>query len=508
MSATIIATRDGAIDESDRSAFQSILTGLSGKKIWLHLHGGLVPEGSGREIAERLRGAAEAGGFGLKDDWTQIYVVWRTGAFETLKANWTDLFENDRLYKAILKRLIEFVAGKVGLRDQGGRAIGQHFVLTPQRIRELLDARPDHDPFQDVEDVLSADGGGRGPMVSSQDDFDLEEEFKTLLSRDIDFNDAVEDLASAVTVQAGRAQGAAGDAEAGLASLARLDAEIQRQVTGALPTEPGARLGSLAVAHFLLKHGGRIAVRCIQRFRARRQHGLYPTIVEELARECYGDLIGATIWGMMKKDAGDHFKPEGLGSALLAACAQTQPKRLAVTAHSAGSIWVAAMLKAAPPTLAPLDLALLAPAVRMDVFADALATSSAKIRRCRMFTMKDELEVKDPVLGKGKAFIYPCSLLYLVSGLFEEQKRAGNMEAFPDAPILGMQRFHLDDGAWLKDPDQIAARTRVLDFFKEPNRSILYARASGGLGESSDAASHGAFDTDKQTLASVVHFLS
>ncbi len=504
MTVTIVATRDGVIDAADRQHFAQFTAAAKGSKVLLHLHGGLVPEKSGRDIADRLKGGAAGGGFGLDAEWSQLYVIWRTGALETLQTNWTDLFESDRLYRAVLRNLLEFVARKLGVREAGGRSAEQHLNLNRAHIVERLNARPDADPFLDVDRAIETDTpGGRGPVIVALDEDDLTLEFEIQLIGDIEFNDAVEDLAAGVNQSAGRGVAGGGDAEAGRNSLKRLDNSIQLQAIGALP-DYGGRVGTLAIGRFLLKHGGRIAVRVIRRFRARRDHGFYPTVVEELVRECYGDLVGSAIWGMMKKDGSDHFKAEGLGTELFAALGANTPKQLCITAHSAGSIWASALIKAAPCSLAPFDLALLAPAVRMDTFADALSLGDARIRRCRMFTMRDDLERKDTLLGKGRAYIYPCSLLYLVSGLFEDQKG----DAFPDAPLVGMQRFHGANNSWLKDAAQIAAQERVMSFFTASDRSIVWSTVSGGPGLSSASTSHGGFDRDPATLKSVVEFFS
>ena len=46
--------------------------------------------------------------------------------------------------------------------------------------------------------------------------------------------------------------------------------------------------------------------------------------------------------------------------------------------------------------------------------------------------MDDKLEREDAVLGHDKGYIYPSSLLYMVSGMFEELDFA----VFADAPWL------------------------------------------------------------------------
>jgi hypothetical protein len=509
MPTTILRTRDGVLDAADQAALADLAQRLSkpGAKLWLHLHGGLVDQAKGEALAARLSGAAPDG-FGLGADWEQVYVVWRTGAFETLKANWTELFENDRLYKALLKKLLEFAADKLGLPGAAGRSVFTGLGLTPTEIAARLERRPDHDPFGDVDLAIEVSAPeGRGPSVVDEADGAVAQEFMLLLQHDLAFNQAADDIAAALTVEpeTGRSLSPRGDPTVGAQLLTHLDLGVQTTLQATTPPDQAARLAftGFEVAKALLKHGGRIAIRVIRRFRTRRDHGFYPTVVEELVRELYGDLIGAAVWGFMKTDAGDHFAANGLGRALLEGLRAAD--RVVVSAHSAGSIWASELLLAlADAQPAPrIRMALLAPAVRMDLFARAVARGGHMVESLRIYTMRDELERKDPVLGERLAFIYPASLLYLVSGVFEDL----DADAFPDAPLLGMQRFLADDVDWLKDADQIAAVGAAMAFIGKPANRLILATVDGGPGLSSQATSHGDFDQDHATLASVVRFL-
>jgi hypothetical protein len=139
----------------------------------------------------------------------------------------------------------------------------------------------------------------------------------------------------------------------------------------------------------------------------------------------------------------------------------------------------------------------------MDQVAAVLDPKPGFIKSFRMFTMRDELERKDPVLGPGTAAIYPSSLLYLISGVLEDQD--GN--AFPDAPLLGMQRFLGEDSSWLSDEKQIAAVRKVKTFLKATD-SVVWSTVEGQAGLSSSAVAHGGFDDDPPTIKSVTTFFS
>jgi hypothetical protein len=512
MATNVFLTRDGKLDAASEPAFAALSQRLAAgqSKVLLHLHGGLVKQAAGQATAERLGGPAP-NGFGLGPDWEQVYVVWRTGPLETLKTNWPDLFENDRIYNAVLKKLLGFVSSKLGLPDASGRTAFSSLNLTPAEITARLRSRPAGDPFADVDVAIERNTStGRGPTVVPQSDAALAAEFTLTLQLDPEFNQAVEDVAAAVTLDpvGGRSLAPRGDPIRGREAYERLDAGIRTEVLSGVPTTPGSRasFSLVAIAKFLINHAAAIVIRVIQRFRAKRDHGLYPTVVEELAREMYGDLIGATIWGMMKKDAADNFGPNGFGAKLLSVFSAAPPPIFAVSAHSAGAIWASHLIKAmgALPNPPPVRMSFLAPAVRIDLFAKAIGEGGSAITSFRMFTMKDELERQDAVLGPGTGYIYPNSLLYLVSGLFEEE----NKEGFPDAPILGMQRFLIGNPAWLKDQDQILAVQDSIQFFTSPNRDVVYSQANGGPGLSSMAKAHGGFDDETVTLASVATFIA
>lgn len=506
----ILKTRDGVLDTTDEAAFATLQQKLAAGDVslLLHLHGGLVDQAHGTSIATTLGGGPPKG-WDLGDGWEHVFVVWRTGFLETLETNWTDLFDNDRLYQTLLKRLLDFAVSKLGVPGLAGRSLFSAMELTPTEIECRLEARPPGDPFADVDLTLEInDPGGRGPVIAAQADVQIAQDFMVRLQQDREFNGAVDDIAAALTfdTETGRSLSRRGDPTEGAKAFAHLDEEMKANLVAATPTETGARalFTGAQAGVFILERAGRVAVRVIKRFRDKRDHGFYATVVEELVREFYGDLIGAAIWGFMKTDAEDHFKPGALGRRLIEALAAHPPKVLAVNGHSAGAIWASQMLIAMAdhPGVPKVRLSLMAPAVRTDLFAQALDKSRDRIAAFRMFTMLDALERKDAVLGARLGFLYPSSLLYLISGALEDR----NAAAFPDAPILGLQRFLTTNAGWLKDADDIAAVGKVMAFVAGPTSGLVLSKVSGGPGLSSQATSHGGFDQDEDTVASIAAF--
>ncbi|BCI68738.1 hypothetical protein [Acetobacter aceti] len=500
----LIYTRNGIADAGQEAALAALETRLKqpDAKLMLFLHGGLVDEASGKAAALRLSAAGDDS-WKLDPEWTQLYVVWRTGAFETLKTNWTDLVHDDRLYQVVLRKLLEFVARKLSIPVSGGaRSASEQFALSEAEIQRRIlghgteDQR--RDPFAEVDVHLKPDApvGSRASVTTAQTDSTLAIEFEGELATNSDFQKVLADLdAVANEGLAGRGPVSPRDLTRGHAMLNTLSGRVRAQF-GPLDTlEARTARGPVSVGRFLIDHARIIAYRCFKRFRAKRDHGFQATVVEELCRELYGDLIGAKVWGMMVQDAADHFTGHGFGGKLLDMLGRVpQPTRFAVTGHSAGSIWASRMLldMAHRGIDRKLNLFLLAPAVRASLFAETIDLAGDRIQSCRMFTMTDALERKDAVLGHDKGYIYPSSLLYLVSGLFEEK----DAKAYADAPLLGMRRFA--GAPWL-DADEAAVDEKIGHFFSLSQNDITLSPDPGVC----EADCHGCFNNEATTLKNV-----
>ena len=401
---------------------------------------------------------------------------------------------DDRLYQTIVRKLLGFVARKLGVPGVAARGAGSLAIPDAEIQRRLIGKGGDR-PFDDIESQMSHKHppGARATIMSEQTSGELALEFQGELATDHGFQGVAADVDEAINVPTGaRAPSVGADIMAGTAILRRLDAKTRDRLEPA-PTVEGRPRGIVSTSAILLSHAGKIAVRCgFKRFRGGRDHGLHATIVEEVCRELYGDLVGAKIWGMMVRDAADHFGDGKLGSALIDIIKARAPDDFVITGHSAGSIWAAQFLRAAKA--AGLEkaakLVLLAPAIREDLFAQAIEEAGGLVERCCMITMTDELERRDAVLGHDKGYIYPSSLLYLVSGMFEER----DADAYPDAPILGMQRFAGLSG--LNEAEQ-RSTSQVAAFFKGHAQGIIFSPTEGVA----MADSHGAFDDEPLTLA-------
>ncbi|MCW2338234.1 hypothetical protein M2337_002467 [Sphingobium sp. B2D3A] len=493
-----ILTRDGVADPGQEQMLLDIAGELQkpGARLLLHLHGGLVDEASGLSGATRLSGGGP-NSWQLPAEnpaWTELYVIWRTGAFETIKTNWTDLVHDDRLYQTVLKKLIGFVARKLGVPAIAARGPGSLAIDEDEILRRVKGHGDTARPFVEIDELMAPTQpvGARATLMGEQTNGDLAMEFEGELAEDPDFQQSAADIDEAINVPSGaRAPSVGADMGEGAKMLDRLDTGIQAKLAPPVAVA-GAPRGIVSAGVFLLSHAGQIAIRCFKRFKSGRDHGLHATIVEEVCRELYGDLVGAKVWGMMVQDAADHFGSGKLGSALVDIVKAHPPQDFVITGHSAGSIWASRFLLAAKAAgvTKPVRLFLLAPAVRQDLFADMISKAGDLIERCRMITMTDELERRDAVLGHDKGYIYPSSLLYVVSGMFEEM----NAKAYPDAPILGMQRFATVSGF---DPQEQSTAKAIAAFFQAPDHGIISSPTAGV----SVADAHGDFDNEPLTLA-------
>jgi hypothetical protein len=191
---------------------------------------------------------------------------------------------------------------------------------------------------------------------------------------------------------------------------------------------------------------------------------------------------GTAIWSEMKQNADVISNTaESGGMKLYRACQQSpyfsdlSKVRLHLVGHSAGAILhshVVDRLGGQGWTFESVNF--MAPAVRVDLFEKTVvpAIKSGKVKRFNQFHLSDDMEQKDPtckpILG------YSRSLLYLVSQSLEHGR---------STPILGMEKYFNDH----------------IESKKLPN---VYTWAAPG--KESHSTTHGGFDDDQVTMASVI----
>ena len=188
---------------------------------------------------------------------------------------------------------------------------------------------------------------------------------------------------------------------------------------------------------------------------------------------------GSALWSEIKSKAwATSDGPESGVQTLFrhlanSAVASEHPLRVHLVGHSAGSIVLAALIdRLAAREWAFESVTLLAPALSVASFEERVVPwmEAGRVRRLRQFHLADAMEQRD---GTARAALgYGRSLLYLVSEAFEGGR---------STPILGLER-------------DFPARLR-----KRGNIRVHVAP-----GPTSSATSHGAFDDDALTVASVI----
>ena len=500
MSALIVHTKgDGVLGDTSPSDVAGIAREIaSADRAVIHVHGGLVTKASGLSAASRLDS------FYRSASVLPAFFVWESGLWETLRNNAKEIFD-EKLFQILLKRLLKHAAGKL-LQTPGGRATGVYEPLTDQEVaKAVASARRAEHIDEAVEPLVN--------IVPAPDPSDLTPEEEKLLKKELtkstEFQDAVDSVLLGMDVQP--PPGARAPSPLVRPVKTHLSPEIREELRAA--AEPGAR-GLFDPASMIL-HAIQVLGRVIKRFLRKRDHGLYTTVVEELLREFYLDAIGGKIWGMMKRDTLDTFvddssgKPRGgalfLQELSAAASAQQSRPRLSIVTHSAGSIWACHFLQsiadkrlagALPDDFRIQKVILLAPACTCRLFAKTLArhTQTPLFDELRIYALSDQLEA-----GYWEAPpLYPRSLLYLVSGLFEDE---------PDQPLLGMQRYETAIPVY-DEPEVNEVRAFVAS---EPNRAV-WSIEDRGSGLVSDARRHGGFDQTAgsfiKTMAAVTYLLN
>ncbi len=498
MPRTILKTRNGWLDRSDRENFNQLTQRLANgtAPLLIHLHGGLVDEDTGVEVAERLSGEGPCS-YNAPDEYEQLYIIWRSDLLGTLRTNWRELHKRDRLYRALLSKLLEFVTRKLGFGfadiPGGAESFGDPRFNVEQRLAFAVET-----PFAELDEALD----DYRPQAEALSDADFEAELSQELSLDPGLIAASQDIEAAMSGGAERFD-AFGDDIAGAACLNRLDPEVTRDLRNEMLARSSAEAFGFSVLQGLVVHGAKIGARVWSRIRSSRDHGVHATVIEEILRELYGDHIGSAIWTLMKTDTVDHFSGR-LGSELLDILAQSPERKIVLVGHSAGAIFACNLLLAwaKRATGRAMDVVFLAPAVRSRLFADTILHAGGSINRFRMLCLGDQRERDDALLGARLRFLYPSSLLYIVSGLFEDDDQVPHV----DAPLLGMERFRRWTGGSLgtEEDDAALAIREYLSTLQDPE---VYSPSARGPGLNSDATTHGGIDNDPDTLASVRTFL-
>jgi len=450
----------------------------------VHFHGGIVSHSRGLEISDRLMNNwyEPAGAY-------PVFFLWESHPWETVKNNLGEIFK-EVIFERLKKYVVQFALAK----------LEEH----PEQRGQRLQLPSDAEVWEELELVAqkkipyaTIDPHRLPPTETLSDEQSLQ--FEEHLEQDYRLTGEVQKIVQGLTSlpisqdRGARIQG----------STATLMSEDILANIRAVAT-PGR--GSLMTAR-IIKGAVGVLIKVIKRFVQHRDHGFYPTIIEELLREFYVANAGKIVWDAMKKDTADSFICPSSGESqiyggtafleeLKKSWLNGHKPRIVLVGHSAGSIYICRWLEAAEKQNLPdemkFDVLFLAPACTFDLFAGTLDNYGHRIAHIRAFGMKDELEQEDKVLGP----FYPLSLLYLISGIFEKEA---------DKPLIGMERYYSGSGPFC--PNSNNNMKKVLEFLCTDPIRIYWSKVNRGPGKNSEAATHGDFDDDSTTLNSIKHIL-
>ena len=430
--------------------------------IVLHFHGGLVSEHSG------IVGAARLIDFYKTTGAHPICFIWETGLVETVSRNLLDIHQT-KLFKRLIALLAKKLAKYLGV-DIGGKGPGRE-PGDAEIAAELDRARPFDD--LDTQPATGSKGGALPPPEQLEQQLQMELEMSLSSSPEL------------VAMLTQRNQGG----------------ELLRDDLASPGRTPGAK-GPISLALFA-KALARIVARSIGRWRKGRDHGFYPTLMEEVVRELYLDDLGAWVWGGMKQAAAQMWLPNNgpldadshpgsLFLEQLAALQRERPLTVDLVGHSAGSIAICELLRANAERGIGVNIrniALLAPAVRSDLFHAQIVSHPERFERLRIYTMSDDYECQDSLLP----YVYTRSLLYLISGILEPDQ--------VDCPLAGMERYLGGDAPYDSEP-----LTAISDWLGEQDSHRLALAVTSDqapVGMCTESRKHGDFDEDPATLDSL-----
>lgn len=428
----------------------------------LYFHGGLVSETNGLKTAQAM--AARYG------EVPTISLIWATGLGETVRDNLLGITDTK-----VFEKALSWVLAKVGGGDlKGAKGPGGRGTLKPADIEAMLKT---NDGLRRLDRLLSArkKGSAKAAKAKGPADADLNEA-KLAAELQYELND-----------------------DKSFANLINRRADGSEPIRRHIEADAGGKSPTLATIALFL---ARVIVAVVRRYRSETHHDPVPTSIEELLRAAYLADVGKFAWDAMKAKAQRMWKDDGekpgldghVGGYLLRHLERLQSLKpnfkIDVVGHSAGAIAICQMLAAIDADKRKVKLrniVFLAPAVRLDLFARWIPRGPQIFQSFRSFTMTDEWEKDDQLVGA----LYPRSLLYLVSGCFEDR---------PDDAILGMERF-------LRKATTSAGRDYddVREWLKANNR-IVYAPSDDAADEGlrTRAQHHGDFDDDKMTLNSLL----
>ncbi len=490
----IHSRENGRLASTTPDDIDGIVEAFKGQaKVVLHFHGGLVDEANGFRTAERLLPTYTAAGA------YPVSFIWRSGLLETIRGNLPEIFSED-VFKTILRWVTRYAIGKVK-QQPGERALG--VLQTPSGMDvevELARRDAQQEPYAELaipDDVE--------PLIDAE-----LEQFQQELAADGELEAQRQAIVNALLPEPAITTSRGAVIRTRESAHTLMSPEVVAELKAEAQPPEGER--GLVSGGILIRKAAGVLIAVVKRFREKTDHGVYPTILEEILRALYLTNVGGAVWNFMKRDTEDTFADSSEVRAgryfldkLSELLATGDRPEITLIGHSAGAVFIDNLLndverrRGDPQDPFPEDfrfenLVYLAPACTFTHCASMISRGDHLFERFRMFTMTDTAEQADWLVS----FVYPRSLLYFISGVLERD---------PDhkstvLPLVGMQRFYLGTSSAAD-----AAVVTVRDFVISSADRAVWSPGDRGVGLSSGATTHTAFDDDPKVLASIADLI-
>ena len=439
-------------------------------KITIYFHGGLVDEENGKQSAERIAIPI------LAANNAPVCFVWKTGFLETITSSLNSI-SGTTLFKRLSIDIARLAAKHLGFGLVEGRGPGG--MPSEEEVALQLSKNKPFDNYSPKNLPMSR-GGATSIDDLPEDEMTLElmitPNAQHLVQNDELLVIAVE--SQEISITSGRDAGSRG-----IFSIVKI-----------------------------IKNVVEITIRIIKRFKQKRDHDFYPTLVEEILRQFYIAELGAVIWNEMKVKADEMWHDNaGLSGLdlhtgryfldkLAKYVAHNPDTKINLIGHSAGTIVICHMLKAIKQAGYGIkfnNIIFWAPACRVDIFNEQIVQAPHLYNGFRCFTMHD-LNEKDDVLVPA---VYTHSLLYLISGILEDGGHGF------DEYIGGMERHIGGNYPYDTEPALLEAHNFI--YAAGSNRLVLSPTGlNAPAGFSTNALHHGDFHDDPTTINSMKHLIS
>lgn len=472
------------------ASLQQIFAGLANsgsKRMTIYFHGGVTNEVLGLQLARHLYPEISE-----NCDSYPVFFIWESGVLERIQSTMIDVVESSPLFMRVLKHLTRSLAHLLPRPDPHS----PEAVETAWLLQNIEEARLFLDEPATLMLLDSQLGRVQRPfldpdVIQLQRDLAADSQADRALGAIIA---AAQHHASIATSEAAPTTGPQpANGATGYLSQTILDQLLGLQS----PAEYAEMEFSSTRLRRLTKPTDWFFVsslmrKIIERFENGTDHGFLGTILEEMYRNLYADKVGRFLWDGMKEKAAKAYDSIESGASadntpggtlflklLREHQKQHGPVELNLVGHSAGSIHISHFVDCGvqmdPEQFNVESIIFLAPACNFELFTAKLIPHANRINKLRIFTMSDTYERLDPLIKLMPA-VYPHSLLYLVSGLFEDK---------PDTPLLGLAR-HLER-------EGIPLLNEVQDFLELFNPgSVVYSKTTEDApsGEQANFTSH------------------